>query len=117
MTDEMIEQVARAITEVLRAKGASSRMMENAGKDAARAAIAAMREWQPIETAPTDGTRFLAYRQCDDPEDIGVVSTLRRHDPGGALRNPKHNYETWVTDFGSPSTQPTHWMPLPEPPK
>ena len=44
MTDEMIEQVARAITEVLRAKGASSRMMENAGKDAARAAIAAMRE-------------------------------------------------------------------------
>ena len=44
MTDEMIEQVARAITEVLRAKGASSRMMENAGKDAARAAIEAMRE-------------------------------------------------------------------------
>jgi len=40
----MVERVARAITEVLRAKGASSRMMENAGKDAARAAIEAMRE-------------------------------------------------------------------------
>ena len=42
MTD-MVERVARAITEVLRGKGASSRMMENAGMDAARAAIEAMR--------------------------------------------------------------------------
>ena len=110
MTDNMIERVSQAFWGD-EYDGSEYQLR------GARAAIAAMREWQPIETAPTDGTRFLAYRQCDDPEDIGVVSTLRRHDPGGALRNPKHNYETWVTDFGSPSTQPTHWMPLPEPPK
>jgi len=115
MTD-MIERVARAIAD---AEGEKDWTSDPYGlfPALARAAIRTMREWQPIETAPTDGTRFLAYRSGDDPEDIGVVSIIHRHDPGGALRNPKHNYETWVTDFGSPSTQPTHWMPLPEPPK
>ena len=57
----MVERVARAITEVLRAKGASSRMMENAGKDAARAAIEAMRE--PTE-AMVNGLRIT--RECDN---------------------------------------------------
>jgi len=52
MTDDMIERVARSITEVLRAKGASSRMMD-AGKDAARAAIKAMRE--PTEAMLSEG--------------------------------------------------------------
>jgi len=65
-----------------------------------------MNEWQPIETAPKDGRRILVYR------------------PG------KHKYSTVDIDFWqvnraplncwwhSPSDgQPTHWMPLPEPPK
>ena len=55
MTDDMIERVARSITEVLRAKGASSRMMD-AGKDAARAAIKAMRE--PTEAMLKAGPPF-----------------------------------------------------------
>ena len=73
-----------------------------------------MSEWQPIETAPKDGTRFLAV---DSDGTSGIVSIMRRHDPGGETRNPKHHYECWVTDFNSPRGSPlTHWQPLPEPP-
>jgi hypothetical protein len=67
--------------------------------------------WEPINTAPRDGTRFLAV---DATGEIGIA---RRHDPGGGARNPRHHYECWVTDFNSPRGRPlTHWMPLPGPP-
>ena len=69
-----------------------------------------MSDWQPIETAPKDGKLFLGY--FGESDDFGIVS---RHDPGGLARNPKHHYECWVVS-GSP-VKPTHWMPLPEPPK
>lgn len=68
-----------------------------------------MSEWQTMETAPRDGTRFLASNGQE-------VFIARRHDPGGAARNPKHHYETWVGDTGSTfCVHPTHWKPLPEP--
>jgi hypothetical protein len=71
-----------------------------------------MSKWQPIETAPKDGTHFLAVGPDGE---IGIVS---RHDHGGEKRNPKHHYECWVTDFNSAKgLPPTHWMPLPEAPK
>ena len=47
MTDNMIERVAQAITKVLSPTGDRPRMVEDAGMDAARAAIAAMREPTP----------------------------------------------------------------------
>lgn len=73
-----------------------------------------MSEWYPIETAPKDGTKFIAIASDGVS---GIVSIVHRHDPGGEQRNPKHHYECWVTDFNSPcGLQPTHWMPLPAPP-
>jgi hypothetical protein len=60
--------------------------------------------WQPIETAPRDGTRFLAIAR-DGVH--GIVSIIHRHDPG-------RRYECWVTDFNSPcGLAPIYWMPLP----
>lgn len=64
--------------------------------------------WQPIETAPMDGTMFLAYR---------------RGSFAAAYRVPRDDCEMWC--FGgmsaavehSPGIKPTHWMPLPQPPK
>ena len=61
-------------------------------------------EWQPIETAPKDGTWFLgAY-------DIGVLPT-RWH--------VAESYEDFVTPsiMGRPHDTMTDWMPFPDPPK
>lgn len=64
-------------------------------------------QWQPIETAPKDGTRILVYRK-------------------GAKRYPLVSVDSFESVkwpwppcwYHSPSDeQPTHWMPLPEPPK
>ena len=57
--------------------------------------------WQPIETAPLDGTEILAY--YDQSKTYHVMS--REND-------------VWIDDADQlVLTWPTHWMPLPEPPK
>jgi hypothetical protein len=81
--------------------------------------------WQPIETAPKDGTEILAWRN-----DCGVL--LIRWTSMDAFC-PERELETldeetifqqdwFCADFVSGcrlegSETPTHWMPLPEPPQ
>lgn len=63
----------------------------------------AKRTWQPIETAPKDGTMVLA---CWAGSGIHpIVSRWLK------------NSERWTHPFNKPVNPPTHWMPLPEPPK
>ena len=66
-----------------------------------------MTEWQPIETAPKDGTThilvlddgwFCISAWWDDSE---------RNEGGQCWKSSQ--WHSWLT--------PTHWMPLPEPPK
>ena len=64
-----------------------------------------MSKWQPIETAPKDGTRVILNDSLHTQ--IGFYSTAL--DCGECLG--------WVNDEGIVSLNPTHWMPLPEPPK
>lgn len=66
-----------------------------------------MSEWQPIETAPRDGTRvILAW----DGVRVGYfLDNSASIKPWSGWKVP--SMETW------PKGQPTHWMPLPEPPK
>lgn len=72
-------------------------------------------EWQPIETAPKDGTNFLGGRW--NTGEFGHVywSSLvcwwrDSHNGGGNVG--------WVTQPGAFAwNSPTHWMPLPEPPE
>jgi hypothetical protein len=63
----------------------------------------AVTEWQPIETAPKDdGTKILAW--FDEAEQIIILWWFN---------------EMWRFQGSHvpPLPAPTHWMPLPEPPK
>ena len=61
-------------------------------------------DWQPIEIAPKDGTEILVYTRCDD---IYVVSYDEVFSAPWRIRNHE----------GINEHVPTHWMPLPNPPK
>jgi hypothetical protein len=64
-----------------------------------------MREaWQPIETAPKDGSSILAiWRWGDNPDN-------------GAETHMVVRWCGWWDAQGFTQPEPTHWMPLPEPP-
>ena len=63
-------------------------------------------DWQPIETAPKDGTHVLLGWA------VGVGLVLSGYWPDWRGR------KAWVTCVGQyqGSAAPTHWMPLPPPP-
>jgi len=72
-------------------------------------------EWQPIETAPKDGTRILIYfpASCVRCRGIRVEESVfigHWHQPG----NPQQ-IGFW-TGWGSSRRTATHWMPLPKSP-
>jgi hypothetical protein len=64
--------------------------------------------WQPIETAPRDGSRIIVYRPKFDGDYI-----------------PQVGWDFWMTKglleptWGKSrkDVPPTHWMPFPEPPR
>ena len=66
-------------------------------------------EWQPIETAPKDGTDILVMTG----ETMHVVRWINIHG----------DFDYWAVDdnkhgpFTLRGKAPTNWMPLPEPPK
>ncbi len=84
-----------------------------------------MTDWQPIETAPTDGTPILVtggypdvasdYRIWSDDEDeyvssfpSPVIVVWRQHEEWRYCSYDSGIYGEWH--------EPTHWQPLPEPP-
>ena len=75
-----------------------------------------MTKWQPIETAPKDGTRILVYGIWEGEligkakeADVWLCSGFdeyRKCFPVDGI----DGYEAWVND-------PTHWAPAPEKPE
>lgn len=64
-------------------------------------------EWQPIETAP-NYKWILVCAPVDGPgHDRWAVFVGRQHGPT----------KTWALYPGNYNLPPTHWMPLPVPPK
>lgn len=63
--------------------------------------------WQPIETAPKDGTMVLIADARD-----GYVCEARHLDEGRGWWARNND----PTDYWGEEIFPTHWMPLPQPP-
>lgn len=79
---------------------------------AAPAALEAKAEWQPIETAPKDGTTILIARNLDPFGWIRGYATWQNLSRLGG---------GWISHgfgvFGELGlAEPTHWQPLPPPP-
>ena len=71
-----------------------------------------MNEWQPIETAPKDGTRILVYN--------GSIYVAAWEEATMTLKEKKdwvyscYSLNGW--NYYEIVYEPTHWMPLPKPP-
>jgi hypothetical protein len=61
-------------------------------------------DWQPIETAPKDGTRIIVANYAVVWPDVSWVKSPRAG-------------ERWEhLNLGAVRFAPTHWMPIPKPP-
>ena len=77
-----------------------------------------MSEWQPIETAPKEprdkygyGPDVLLYQTHGDGFDAERTIGI------GCWGVWEHGPTCWCMEAGDGWAGPTHWMPLPEPPK
>jgi hypothetical protein len=69
-----------------------------------------MSDWKPIETAPQDGTPFLAYwwrTHTDGERYEAAQGYVVAHYMAGRM------FPSWIDNEAD---LPTHWMPLPSPP-
>lgn len=87
-----------------RQAGADERAAIERTIDDAIAALRAIPRWQPISTAPEDGPEILLW--TDEGVAGGAGCAVGYYDEG-----------TWRRIGLEPVRHPTHWMPLPDPPK
>lgn len=74
-----------------------------------------MIEWQPIETAPRDGTTvLLVCPTFQDPVFIGRFMDVEEFRYGVRVRKRRYWSIPWIINMDDP--QPTHWMPIPKAP-
>lgn len=66
-------------------------------------------KWQPIETAPKDGSKFLILTR------IGEVLDGWRQKNHQGFERIDHSRECY--SYFCLEHEPTHWQPLPQPPK
>ncbi len=66
-----------------------------------------MSEWQDISTAPIDGTVVLVWSNC-----FPIAAMYAGHSYGWELINNTYSENRIFLDV-----EPTHWMPMPKPPK
>jgi hypothetical protein len=71
-----------------------------------------MSEWQPIKTAPRDREILV----CDIESGWRFVASWHEYD-GCGHRGPDGHWMSNACVDGYTEMDPTHWMPLPEPPK
>lgn len=91
----------------------------------ARAVLAAAHGWRPIETAPKDGTEFLAWFPKLRLDDDGYATTevVGGHQAIVTCKDGQWDEPTWLDASGAYyfddwcfAELPTFWQPLPPPP-
>lgn len=79
-----------------------------------------MSEWQPIETAPRDGTEVIlgslaqTYKGAPVPPRVTIGYWTQDDEPEYEYCDPY--WMSWDGGF-TKENPPTHWMPLPPPPE
>lgn len=75
-------------------------------------------KWQPIETAPKDGTSILGFQLWSIGPGWCVLTWTEwgEHVDEAGLTEIKPGW-TIPEDHYATCWEPTHWMPLPEPPE
>jgi len=75
--------------------------------------------WQPIETAPKNGTIVLGYFDNGDGSIfMSHIMWVKSGEMicGGNEHDGFVGPQKWFSLLGRDEVLPTHWMPLPEPP-
>lgn len=79
-----------------------------------------MANWQPVETAPRDGTNVLLVWEWDSGLRTGVAVVLAHWHCNKHAHLSRHkdcpNESDCIMRWGAYGGQMTHWMPLPDPP-
>lgn len=75
-----------------------------------------MSEWKTIESAPKDGTIILLYENNKDGMELGCCGVGVGF---WMYQDPWKGEEYWADAYSMDllMDNPTHWMPLPQPPK
>lgn len=72
-------------------------------------------QWQPIETAPKDGTEVLLFEIVSD--DVGRPKPYTYSGNYDQGRLEKYYKTKWrCLEYDAFDRCPTYWMPLPKPP-
>lgn len=79
-------------------------------------------KWQPIETAPLDGTWVLLCGGTTTEEDVdryeeGIKAKDTKRPVTAFWRGDEWCFAFWDGSWYSRYDRPTHWMPLPPPPE
>ena len=77
--------------------------------------------WQPIETAPKDGSQILLTNGVDVAQGWWVneeqfIEEIRDIDGRHVDQIESDGFTDWLDCEGGMNPSPTHWMPLPPPP-
>lgn len=66
-------------------------------------------DWMLIDSAPRDGTQILTFKKGRK------MICISAYQDGTKYMRKNPGWSGWSTSY-TKSTEPTHWMPIPEPP-
>jgi len=114
-TDELVEKMRQVLGDALAKQMGIGYYYVTAETARAALAVVPMTEWQPIETAPKDGSSILFSAAGWKRAWAGYYLSLKTAQFAGDV---ERFGEGWKRDnYCDVQCNPTHWQPLPAPPE